>query len=409
METQISVSPAIRDKFKVKKSEIICIPTESTFKPLATSNNRMDGRLANVFLADEVGALANRYPIDAMESSQMNVVNRTGILISTAYQTLDNPMTQEVDIAEKVIRGHLDNDKLFAMLYRPDNEKEWMTSDDELLKANPLAQESPEIFDFLVTQRSQAIIIPERRSNFLTKHMNIFINGDQEEAFIKEQDLADCIVDSIDWKGRDVYLGLDLSKTDDNTSVSMSAYDEYSRKIYAKSWAFYPKAFELAKSQVEKLDYNKMHENGWAFPTGNKIIDYGDIETFIMGIEDTYGVHVKGIGYDNWNSSSTISKLSNADFNCVEIDQHTRGLYPATKLLKEKIMNGDFEMETNDLFKLNFLNAKVVYDNNMSYYLNKKKSNGKIDMVAALVDSMALWQMEIADEDRDNTRLISVF
>ena len=46
-------------------------------------------------------------------------------------------------------------------------------------------------------------------------------------------------------------------------------------------------------------------------------------------------------------------------------------------------MNGDFEMETNDLFKLNFLNAKVVYDNNMSYYLNKKKSNGKIDMVAA--------------------------
>lgn len=339
----------------------------------------------------------------------MNVVNRTGILISTAYQTLNNPMTQEVDIAEKVIRGHLDNDKLFAMLYRPDNEKEWMTSDDELLKANPLAQESQEIFDFLVTQRSQAIIIPERRGNFLTKHMNIFINGDQEEAFIKEQDLSDCIVDSIDWKGRDVYLGLDLSKTDDNTSVSMSAYDEYSRKIYAKSWAFYPKAFELAKSQVEKLDYNKMHENGWAFPTGNKIIDYGDIETFIMGIEDTYGVHVKGIGYDNWNSSSTISKLSNADFNCVEIDQHTRGLYPATKLLKEKIMNGDFEMETNDLFKLNFLNAKVVYDNNMSYYLNKKKSNGKIDMVAALVDSMALWQMEIADEDRDNTRLISVF
>lgn len=60
METQISVSPAIRDKFKVKKSEIVCIPTESTFKPLATSNNRMDGRLANVFVADEVGALANR-------------------------------------------------------------------------------------------------------------------------------------------------------------------------------------------------------------------------------------------------------------------------------------------------------------------------------------------------------------
>ncbi|WNM53127.1 terminase large subunit [Staphylococcus phage S-CoN_Ph11] len=45
----------------------------------------MDGRKANVFVADEVGALNNRYPIEAMESSQMNMINRTGILISTAY------------------------------------------------------------------------------------------------------------------------------------------------------------------------------------------------------------------------------------------------------------------------------------------------------------------------------------
>ena len=63
MEHQIAVSPAIRDKFKIKKSEIICIPTESVFKPLATSNNRMDGHrmdIANVFVCDEVGALSNR-------------------------------------------------------------------------------------------------------------------------------------------------------------------------------------------------------------------------------------------------------------------------------------------------------------------------------------------------------------
>ena len=39
-------------------------------------------RKANVFVADEVGALKNRYPVEAMESSQMNMLNRTGILIS---------------------------------------------------------------------------------------------------------------------------------------------------------------------------------------------------------------------------------------------------------------------------------------------------------------------------------------
>ena len=45
-------------------------------------------RLATAFVADEVGALRTSYPIQAMQSSQMSLVNRTGILISTAYETL---------------------------------------------------------------------------------------------------------------------------------------------------------------------------------------------------------------------------------------------------------------------------------------------------------------------------------
>lgn len=59
--------------------------------------------------------------------------------------------------------------------------------------------------------------------------------------------------------------------------------------------------------------------------------------------------------------------------------------------------------------QIELLNAKVVLDTNLSYYLNKKKSSGKIDMVAALVDSMALWETEIADEYYDGARLVTIF
>ena len=38
-----------------------------------------------------------------MVSSQMNMLNRTGILISTAYESLDNPMTQEVDYCKRAL------------------------------------------------------------------------------------------------------------------------------------------------------------------------------------------------------------------------------------------------------------------------------------------------------------------
>ena len=40
----------------------------------------------------------------------------------------------------------------------------------------------------------------------------------------------------------------------------------------------------------------------------------------------------------------------------------------------------------------------MILDNQMSYYLNKKKSKGKIDMVAATVDAMALWLIEKVNE-----------
>ena len=38
----------------------------------------------------------------------------------------------------------------------------------------------------------------------------------------------------------------------------------------------------------------------------------------------------------------------------------------------------------------NFENARCVYDTNMNMYVNKKKSNGKVDMVVALINAVYL-------------------
>lgn len=46
----------------------------------------------------------------------------------------------------------------------------------------------------------------------------------------------------------------------------------------------------------------------------------------------------------------------------------------------------------------NFLNAKKQTSSTMSYHLNKKVSDGKIDAVAAIIDSVALWMNEIEEE-----------
>ncbi|WWT40522.1 hypothetical protein [Staphylococcus phage PT94] len=391
----IEASPHISEHFKIIKSEVTCLLNNSKMVALAFSENRLDGRKANVFVSDEVGAMKSRYPIDAMESSQMNMLNRTGVLISTAYQSTDNPMTQEVEYAEKVLDGIIEDESLFALLYKPDDSKEWMT-DKALYEANPLCYDVPENYDYLVKKRSQALEMPSAKSNFLTKHLNIFVDGNIAEAFVNVDDLRQGLVNEFDWHGREVYLGLDLAETIDNTAVSMVAYEPSEEKFYVKSWSFIPEDNATEKSKRERIDYFRMKDKGWAFFCGDRVINQRTVEDFVLSIEDKYGVKVKGLGYDRRNAISSVNRfVEEGNIECIEVRQHTSALGPTFKLMRDKIIDGDFHYEPNDLLENNFKNARTIYNNNMDIYVNKKKSAGKIDMVYSTADALYLWKQDI--------------
>ena len=381
-------------RFKILRDYIMFKPTQTQYIPLSFSTSRMDGRLPNAFCADEVGALPTSYPIEAMRSGQLNILNKLGFIISTKYPTIDNPFESEVEYAKKVLDGIVKDDTEFALLYEPDNPKNWETDDLVLQQSNPVALEIPEIWDDLVKKRARAIVEESSRENFLTKHCNIIYQGAGTETYIDTKDVQACKVANIDWNGRVVYLGLDLSETNDNTAVSMVSVDE-DNKILAESWSFIPEGRIEEKTQFEKLNYRALAQKGHVIPCGDRVIDYGAVEDFILGLEERLGVQIQAIGYDRWNALSTAQKLENAGYNLVEVKQHSSVLHPPTKLLKEKILSGEFAYTENKLLEINFQNARCVYDNNKNLYVNKKKSKGKVDMVVSLIDAMYLAQQDI--------------
>lgn len=387
---------SIKSRFKPVLKETRCTLTNSKFVPLAYSENRMDGRLATAFIADEVGALRTSYPIESMESSQLNIVNRLGILISTAYNSTSNPMVEQVEYAQKVMDGTIEDETIFALLYKPDNMKDWL-SDEALLQANPLAIELPENLIELKKKRAKAIEMPSAQTNFKTKHLNIFVDGDVAEIYINAEDLQKCRIDKFDWHGRNVNIGVDLSKSNDNTAVAMMTYDEETKTFITKVWAFLPEDRVAEKLKLEKIDYNVMKRNGFCFFSGNKAIDYTQIEDFVMGLETEYGVRINKIGYDPWNAQSSAGKWDRAGFDTVDIKQHSSLLHAPTKLLKESVLTEKFAYEKNQLFEINVSNAREVLDTNLNGYVNKKKSAGKIDMLAATINAMFLWEKEILD------------
>lgn len=390
-------------RFRLLRDYIQFNLTESKYYPLNYSANRFDGKLPNVFLADEVGALPNSYAIEAMRSGQLNILNKLGCIISTKYPTANNPFEDEVAYAKRVLDGLEDDETVFALLYEPDDPKNWTTDDLILKQSNPVALEVPEIWEDLLKKRARAIAIESARENFLTKHCNIIYQGAGTESFIDINDVLQCKVNKIDWKDRDVYIGVDLAMTNDNCAVAMLAEED--GHILADVIAFIPEGRIEEKSQFERVDYRRFIEAMKCIACGNKTVDYGVIEDFVFQIEEKYGVHIKALGYDRFNALSSAQKWEKGiedkhhGINCIQIRQHSDTLHPPTKLLYEKIVNREFEYEANTLLEINFENARCTFDTNMNRYITKKKSNGKVDMVMAILNALYLLQQDIIFED----------
>lgn len=392
----IKVSPALTKYFKINRDMITCLINEIEYTPLAYSNDGMDGRLANIFLADEAGAL-DSYPVEAMRSSQITLVNKLGIIISTQYPNDNNVMIDEIDIAKKVLDDVLDKENVFALLYEPDDalRKKWETDDLVIYQANPVAVNNKEIFDSIKDLRTMAVLYENKRENFLCKHCNIMYKGLGVEGYIDVQKVKRCRVteDLSFWRGRRVWVGFDLSQTDDNTSVAMVT--EADGVIHAKVWGILPKDRVEIKSQKEGVDYKKLIAAGNCFAEGEEVIDYGFVERWILGMAEKYGVEVMQVGYDRYNAISTVQKLEAEGMECVEVKQHSSVLHPPTKLLREAILKREFAYDENRLLEINFQNARCTEDTNLNKYVNKKRSAGKVDMVISVIIALYLMQVDM--------------
>ena len=395
----IKSSPKLEKNFKLLRSQVRCKLTDSEYTPLAYSQDGMDGKLANAFLADEAGALDD-YPVEAMRSSQINLINKLGIIISTQYPNDDNVMIDEIDIVKKTLDGVGDlSGRYFGLLYEPDeellHEDSWQTDDWILYQANPVAVSSERMFKKLKEMRSLAILYPNKRENFLCKHCNIKYKGLGTESYVEITAVKECRKEEdLDfWKGKRVYLGCDLSMTEDNTSVAMSTL--VGNEIYTKAWGFIPGDKKEEKRAKENVDYDRLIREGVCFESEGAVIDYKDVENFILTLEERYGVEIVQIGFDKYNALSTMQKCEEAGYECVIIKQHSDTLHMPTKLLKEAILKKIFHYDANSLLEINFENARCTYDTNMNRYVNKKKSSGKVDMVVSTINSIYLCQQEL--------------
>lgn len=268
----------------------------------------------------------------------------------------------------------------------------WKKDDRCIYQSNPIAVEKKAVYKNIIRKRTAAILYENKRENYLCKHNNIQYKGLGVEGYIDVQKVKLCWgnIEKEWWKGRKIWIGLDLSLSEDNTAVAMVT--EENGIIYTKVLGFLPGGRIEQKTSNEHVNYKRCIGNGDCIACGDEVIDYSVIENKIVTLEEEYGVTIMQIGYDKWNAISSVQKFEAAGYECVEIKQHSSVLHAPTKLLKEKILSKEFVYDSNRLLEINFQNARCTEDTNLNKYVNKKKSAGKVDMVVSLINAMYLLQ-----------------
>jgi phage terminase large subunit-like protein len=393
----LNASPNVNSYFNIPKTlsgRVECSLTHSFYQPRTAEANRNNSIRPSAFIADEYGAMRDNSNVEAMKSGQLSVRNPLMFKLTTAYAEDKSIMLDELEYLKKIYKETEKDDRLFALVYYATEDHLW--DDIGLQMANPLRIE--ENYEEIRRDREKALAKPSERTEFLTKHMNYFMPSNSGEEFIQLEKLRLCknTRGTFDWKGKDVYLGIDLAMTTDNTAVSMVTIED--DMIYAKSWAFIPADRIEEKNRRERTDYRRFIEEGSCFACGDEVISYSFVEKFIMELEEKYGVHIVQIGYDRFNCISTANKLENEGYETVEVKQHSSVLHQPTKLLQESILQRKFSYDGDKLYEINFQNARCTEDTNLNKYVNKKKSNGKVDMVVSTIIAIYLLQQNIYED-----------
>lgn len=378
MEQIINASPLIKKHFNIsttKTGRITCKLTNSYFEPRVAEAGKNNSVRPSAFVSDEHGNFSENSNFNAMKSGQKNVINPLVFRTTTAYAINNSIMEEDLDYIGKVYKGVVDNERMFALIYYAYKEHLW--DDHGIYQANPLRIE--ENYQTMREDRALAHEKPSVREEYLTKTMNVFVQEKADEKFLDITEWKKCEVDKIDFTGKEVVVGVDLSISTDLTAVSIMYKED--NKYYLHSKGFLPS--ETLSKRREKIDYRLYERLGYCEIHEGYIINYTKIEEYIRSIESTYNCKIKCIVSDPYNALQMMESLSN-DYEVILLKQTYTNLSAPTKSFRDDVYNYKIIYQKNKLLDWCVSCATTNKGKSEDIMLDKENKNKqRIDLLVA--------------------------
>lgn len=329
-------------------------------------------------------------PIGAIEQSGAKGLVEDYVIIAISSEgTVRNAVgdTIKMEMVD-ILRGKYDNPHVSIWYYRLDEEKE-VADPDMWVKANPNIGQTVS-YETYQLEVERAEHVPAAKNDILAKRFGIPTEG-FTYFFTYEETLP--VNRKLNYWGMPCSLGADLSMGDDFCAFSfLFPLPDGSFGIKTRCYITMLTYQKLIRAM--RLKYDEFIEEGSLIVMEGSVLDmlevYDDLDKHIIAQE----YDVRSFGFDPYNAKAFVERWveENTEYGVEKVPQGVRTESVPLGELK-KLSESGMLLFDQELMSFCMGNCIALLDTNGNRKLYKKRSDQKIDSVAATMDAYIAYKL----------------
>ena len=357
------------------------LDSNSFFRPISADDGQ-SGPRPHIGLIDELHEHKTPVMVNMMAAGRKGRRQPLIVAITNSGHDRNSVCWEYHQTSIKVCSGEIRDDTFFAYVCSLDKNDDPLNDESCWIKANPLLGVTIQK-EYLRDEVNQARSMPSkesmvRRLNFCewTEALNPLIPLRDWEACGEEYTLEF-------FRGCDVCVGIDLSRTTDLTAVVFVTYKNGLVYWWPEFWL--PKEGLLKKVEIDKVPYDIWERRGYIKTTPGRAIDKDLVAKYILDIQSKYSLNFIDAPYDKAFIEEFRLSCNRVglDLPLSEFQQGFISMAPAVNELETAILNNILRHNKNPVLTMCAANVVVSQDPAGNRKFNKEKATGRIDGIVA--------------------------
>lgn len=378
-----SQSPEIRAIVNKRRTDMYMPSTFSSFEPLSSDSDTLDGLNAHLVIIDELHAIKDRNLYEVMKQSTSSRTQPLVVMITTAGTVRENIFDDIYNYANNVLEGTIKNDAFLPVLYELDKTEEWQDIKC-WAKANPGIGTIKQ-YKYLTEQVQRAKDDFSSRKGVLCKDFNVRSNTEEKWLDFDVVNNEETF-DIEELRGSYGIGGADLSSTTDLTCATILIVKNH--KKYILQQYFIPREKLEEKTKEDNVPYDIWEQRGLLTACEGARVNYSDVTSWFKKMHNEYDISPYWVGYDPWGSQYWLQEMQEAGFEMIKVIQGARTMSNPMKELEADLKEKNINYNNNPILKWCLLNTAIEIDKNENIRpIKGKKSKQRIDGTVSLIDA----------------------